>query len=507
MGNSNSNPSNHENVSKTNQTLTPDQYKQLLKNNSKNKQTNSMDNKQKMQNSYQSNKNQLNKDHFRGSYQNNNTINNDYINNAMREKKEVKTNMNNDLYNRYTYGNNIDNDIGNRISFYSTCNQDDLQENDFTSIKQNQQNIFNERTIPETNKKENYINNDKIYKYNSRNDNYNSSYEYNDRVMPKFNKKPTFDSNTINEFNEQRKTENNMYSKCYVNEQTYKNNSEQIKNNIDLIKSESPYDILDVDENISLKDLNNVYKKIVLKYHPDRPGGNQIYFDKYTNAYKKIQKNIKANSYKDHNELKSNNEEFNFSKNQDIMDKNKFNPKKFNKVYENNRILDAFDAGYGNWKTEERPDPVKINNFTQENFNKKFNETTKAKKDNQIQRLYNLDNNISSSMNYTELGKNVIEDFSGKTNNIEYTDYKKAHTTERLIDPNDVVVNSYKNLNDLEKARSSLQYTMNDTDKEFYQNQQKVAQILEQRRLKNLRNNDNNITKKYKEINKLMINN
>ena len=55
-------------------------------------------------------------------------------------------------------------------------------------------------------------------------------------------------------------------------------------------------------------------------------------------------------------------------------------------------------------------------------------------------------------MAYSELGKDNIDDFSGKTNNIEYTDYKKAYT-ERLIDPNSVVVNSYKNLNELEKSQ------------------------------------------------------
>ena len=89
----------------------------------------------------------------------------------------------------------------------------------------------------------------------------------------------------------------------------------------------NPYEILDVNEEITLKELNTIYKKIVLKYHPDRPGGNQYLFDKYTKVYKEIQSNIKANTYKDHSELKNNTENYTFNKNDSLFENDNFNQK------------------------------------------------------------------------------------------------------------------------------------------------------------------------------------
>jgi len=451
---------------------------------------------------------------IRESKHNKNDVNSNFnfedLNN-MREKKEIKTNMNNDLYNRYIYSGNQNEFDRDRLNFYSTCNNgdseinslDNTQKNAFDN-KESHQNIYVDRNIPQTSTNDKCnIDNEKIFNYNNQNNDMKPNYP--ERKMPIFNKKPNFNNEQFNQFNNSRKTEDNKYSKCVVNEKTYAKNSKEVQANNILNNQNDPYLILNINQDITLKELNNVYKKIVLKYHPDRPNGNNKLFDKYTGAYKEIQAIIKANMYKDHNELKNENDEVNLNKNVSLYEKDKFNPKKFNKFYEENRVIDANDSGYGTWRVDEKPDPVKMTNFTQDNFNSKFNKTVKAKPDNQIQRLYNLDNNISSAIQFTELGKDVVDDFSGKINNIEYTDYKKAHTTERLIDPNNVVVNSYKNLDELEKARSNISYEMDEQEKEYFSNKEKVNQILENRRLSNLKNKDKNIGERFKEINQKML--
>ena len=88
----------------------------------------------------------------------------------MRDKKEIKTNMNNDLYNRYTYQSNPTNMSSiDRISFHSTCNNDEPQINDFTNMQKSNQNNYIERSLPQINNRDESVNNQKIYNYNNTN--------------------------------------------------------------------------------------------------------------------------------------------------------------------------------------------------------------------------------------------------------------------------------------------------------------------------------------------------
>ena len=48
-----------------------------------------------------------------------------------------------------------------------------------------------------------------------------------------------------------------------------------------------------------------------------------------------------------------------------------------------------------------------------------------------------------------------IDNYTGETKTIKYTDYKEAHTTSKLIDKN-TKFKQYRNISELESARSNI---------------------------------------------------
>ena len=47
----------------------------------------------------------------------------------------------------------------------------------------------------------------------------------------------------------------------------------------------NPYEILGIQKSANHKEIKNAYKTLSLKYHPDRPEGDQEIFKKISEAY------------------------------------------------------------------------------------------------------------------------------------------------------------------------------------------------------------------------------
>ena len=103
----------------------------------------------------------------------------------------------------------------------------------------------------------------------------------------------------------------------------------------------------------------------------------------------------------------------------------------------------------------------------------------------------------------SELGVDKITNFTGETNSIKYTDYKEAHTTSRLIDPN-TKYKQYRNISELENARSNIQnFTQEELD--YYEQKQKMEEQQEKDRLEKQNYIDNLHFKNYERINNIML--
>lgn len=183
------------------------------------------------------------------------------------------------------------------------------------------------------------------------------------------------------------------------------------------------------------QELERSYKKLIFKYHPDRPTGNIDKFKLIQSFYEVLlTKNKLKVSDKQHRDLKNNSHDY--IKNQKHTNfKNiklkKFDSDVFNSVFAENYKEDSY--GHGDWMKEKRrekrnthnPNNKLISNFNNTDFNIEFNNNTTS---NEIVE-YTVPESIVSHTSITpsELGKKS-KNFT--TNN--HSDVKEAFSTKRM---------------------------------------------------------------------------
>ena len=223
-----------------------------------------------------------------------------------------------------------------------------------------------------------------------------------------------------------------------------------------------------LNSNYTMDELKIAYRNLARRFHPDRPDGNNDKFQLITKAYMSLMEELKMKSEdKQFNELKQQSQDYtqeqNNNKKQNIKLKSgRFDPKLFNKIYEDNRLHDVDDDGYGQWinktKLEEREiekPKVFSENFNINVFNYIFEKQVKNThemiqyREPQAQSLDSFSN--SNSM----LGIGKVDNYSG----MGYTDFREAHSTSRLIDPtqfNNGLKSRSKSIKQLEQERSNI---------------------------------------------------
>jgi curved DNA-binding protein CbpA len=280
-----------------------------------------------------------------------------------------------------------------------------------------------------------------------------------------------------------------------------------------------PYKILKVEKHCSIGQLRAAFKKVAIKVHPDK-GGNEELFNIVVESYIVIYKKIKSESGdKDFNELKSDsrNQFQNLKKTKHVsfeVDQNddEFSTK-FNKIFDDNKFHDPTDDGYGQFmsqssKEREELDISKsVKNF--KDFNSAFDDQEAMNKE-IIMYKEPEPLTMSKSLAFNELGVDKVDDFSSDTTNsrnIGYCDYMKAHTTNKLVDKRYIKeTQSYKNMDDIEKSRSTQRFELSSEDRKKIDDGLKKDKEREINRQLNLQNYDKNVNEHFVKVNKLMIN-
>ena len=286
----------------------------------------------------------------------------------------------------------------------------------------------------------------------------------------------------------------------------------------------NPYKILGIGKTDDMNIIRRAYKKMALNSHPDRGGSNE-HFQNITKAYMYLMEKIKenANNHQYH-EMKDNAQDFykkqeNDNKQNKKFDKDNFNIKIFNKIYEENRLDDPYDDGYGTLMEERRPrdsycaNDIEIPNIFSDKFNTNvFNTVFNSMKDNQSVEdnkeltQFNGPAAIFNQSDCMELGQGKIADFSSSDNNsLQYTDYMKAHT-QPLINPNSVQTRGdFKSIEDLERHRENIKYTMSPEEIARQNIQSEKDKQNEVKRLSRLKEYDNSVSTQYSKINQQFI--
>jgi curved DNA-binding protein CbpA len=274
----------------------------------------------------------------------------------------------------------------------------------------------------------------------------------------------------------------------------------------------NPYDVLNVKEDFTWDELVKAYRKVAVKLHPDK-GGSEVLFKKATDCFKELAIEFKKREVeKPHHVLKKEFEEFkdeteNKSEFPSFPQNTTFH-QKFNTFFEENKLDDDDDnRGYEHFmekSTKDREDikiPKLLNKFTEKKFNDTFEKVVKPGKDIII---YKEPAPVMASKNlhFTELGGKT-EEFTTEN----YTDYYKAHTTSRLVDPRSVTKRKeYKTVTDYEEDRQMTTEKVLSEAEIKYQKELELYNISkEDQRVRRLKQKDTAAEKQFEKINQAMI--
>ena len=272
-----------------------------------------------------------------------------------------------------------------------------------------------------------------------------------------------------------------------------------------------PLELFDLPEEFTMEQLKSSYRKLARVYHPDRPSGNDQKFQVVTKAYMALMEDLKSktaqpqkSAYELKQQAREDIENNTYTGKQNIKLKGRFDVNLFNKIYEDNRLHDVNDSGYGDWMknnsfegTDVKRSEVFGSNFNLNVFNNVFNKQEPGNNSALIVRGPPQAMNESS---YQDMGTSEISNFGGNG----YSDFREAHTTTMLVDPNHKIRQSYKSVEELENERSKVT-PLTREELAILAQQKREEELKEKKRVKNLRNQDQTHFSHYNNIHKRML--
>lgn len=293
----------------------------------------------------------------------------------------------------------------------------------------------------------------------------------------------------------------------------------QIENNNSKL---NPYKILGIGKNYDEKTLKRAYLKKAMVSHPDR-GGSQSEFQKVSIAYTVLLKKLSdQNNNHLHNDLRNNSQSYmtqqssNNMRNTNMTDQ--FDINLFNKIYDENKIEDVYDKGYGDWMSQNTNEklleqPKMFNkSFNKDLFNNEFSKYKSQQQKQMGNQVVQYDEpQVDISMRGKDslmvLGQKNVSDFSGQSSGgLTFRDYKDAFTNSCLIDESSVNLdNRSNNIHSLKSSRTNVNYKMSADDLRKQELIKLKLQKEEEQRIYRLQQRDNQAFNSYERIHDRML--
>ena len=282
-----------------------------------------------------------------------------------------------------------------------------------------------------------------------------------------------------------------------------------------------PYKILGISKNYDEKTLKKAYLKAAMKTHPDR-GGTQAKFQLVSIAYTLLTKKLKEkDNSRSHQDLRNMSREYTQQQANQPMINTKmtdnFDVDVFNRIYEENKIPEVYDDGYGSWMEKNTNPEIEQKKLFQNGFNKDmFNATFEQYKKEQSQKTGNqlvqykvpeVRMSMKNQDSLMTLGQGKVTNFGGTTDNLSFTDYKQAFTDgSMLIDTSSVDISDRSgSINQIKAQRSNISYTMNQRDEQRLALQKIEEQKAEQNRIQRLQVYDQKHGQAYEKIHSMLL--
>lgn len=247
----------------------------------------------------------------------------------------------------------------------------------------------------------------------------------------------------------------------------------------------NPYKIIGVSKDYNEVQLKKAYLRKAMKTHPDK-GGSEKEFQKVSIAYTfLLNKLSEKRNNRDHHELREQSRGFSEEQvNTNRRNKNlseKFDSDIFNKIYEENKIPEAHEDGYGGWMQQETSSSLNTQKMFDGKFNKnmfhrefdkfKQNQTKQIGTQMQVYQEPEVSISYKGKDSIMVLGQKRVEDFSGQSDGgLAYRDYKDAFTNSCLIDIHSVNSRGRaSSLNEEKAQRANVSYQMDEQEAQRYQ--------------------------------------
>lgn len=322
----------------------------------------------------------------------------------------------------------------------------------------------------------------------------------------------------------------------------------------------NPYDVLGVGPNFTFDELKQAYRRAARLAHPDK-GGTQKLFEIVTDCFRQLAEEYKfRQGGRQHHDLKREAEDYyaaqrdaagaagGADRTPDAMLERAFGrpesgrggPRtregmaggrdgarggaefldRFNRLFEEHRLddEDGTQRGYADMMEKSNPNREDINvaktysgKYSRRKFNEAFERETVSDSTDVIVYREPEPMIAAKKMAFTELGNPGTEDFSGGAEEarrgLQYTDYKKAHTTVRLVDPRSVAERrQFKSVDEYEAYRArKTQRQLTDEEQAWIEAKKAKEEADERARLERLRTRDQAIAIHHERMNQLLL--
>lgn len=292
-----------------------------------------------------------------------------------------------------------------------------------------------------------------------------------------------------------------------------------------------PYKVMGVSKNFTFDELKEAYRRVARMVHPDKGGTDQL-FQAVTDCFRQLAYEYKMRtSDRPHHELKKEYESYKGSQGPGAGGRGPPRPTmaaddsfldRFNRMFEDNRLeVDESQSGYGHLmaasskKREDIEVPKILKRFNEDAFHKTFETVTLAPSHEVVVYKEPEALPLAKKIQYTELGSDSTGDFSSGPSTaaaekraLQYTDYMKAHTTTRLVDPRAVQARAqYRSVDDYESARAAAtKKPATQEELRWRAEKQREEEAAEEKRLARLKERDHAIALHHDKVNRLMLN-